>query len=138
MVTWDLVETSQRARREIPAGKLPFSCTVASSDTDKTVRIGPELVRAKPRRKQQEPEDGVGVLTGYCTHERIIRFKREKTDAVVDIGFDEEIFLNQVFEFAGRNPPTVKAKWTNASVDGVISHRSLRELTLLGASLLAT
>jgi hypothetical protein len=133
---WMMVEAARTARQAIPGRQLPFSCSVSSGESQLSVEIGPALVRAKPRMLQATPDEAIGTLTGYCTHARVIKFKREKADAVVDIGFDEGIFLNQVFEFAGLNPPTVKAKWTNATVDGVISHRSLRELTLLGASLL--
>lgn len=130
-MTWRAVEAARRARMEIPGARLPFSCTVTTADTGKTFKITPELARPKPRRTETNGETAVGVLTGYCTFERIIKFKPSKGNTSIAIGFNEEDFLDSVFEFAGRNPHIVEVTWLNVIVDGVVSHRSLQELNSL-------
>jgi hypothetical protein len=109
---------------------------VVSSESRKTFKIGPELVRAKAKTIEEKDDGGIGILTGYCTHERIIKFKEKGTNSSIEIGFDEEKFLDHIYEFCGRSPHMVEVKWRKISVDGVLSYRVLFELNSIVAPLL--
>ncbi|TXT35127.1 MAG: hypothetical protein FD135_5076 [Comamonadaceae bacterium] len=134
--SWALVEASRKARQEIPGKQLPFTCSVVSAESSKTLKIGPELVRAKAKTIEEKDDGGIGILTGYCTHERIIKFKENGTNSSIEIGFDEEKFLDDIYEFCGRNPHMVEVKWRKVSIDGVLSYRVLLELNSIVAPLL--
>ncbi|WP_114970622.1 hypothetical protein [Rhodoferax ferrireducens] len=133
---WALVEAARKARQEIPGKQLPFTCSVVSAESRKTLKIGPDLARAKAKTTEEKDDGGVGILTGYCTHERIIKFKAKGTNSSIAIGFDEEKFLNDIYNFSGKNSHTVCVKWLNVFVDRVLSHRILVELNSLVAPLL--
>ena len=130
---WTLIDATRKARQEIPGKQLPFTCSVVSSTSKKTLKIGHELVRAKAQTTEVKDASGVGILTGYCTHERIIKFKVKGANSSTEIGFDEEKFLNDIYEFCGRNSHTVEVKWLNIFVDSVLSHRVLVGLNSLVA-----
>jgi len=133
---WEIIKAVRKSRQEIPGKQLPFSCTLSSSDSEMKLRIGTELVREKPKKKEEKEDSGVGKLTGYCTHERIIKFKIVGTENSIKIGFDEDKFIESIFEYSGRNPHVVEVKWLNTYVDKSISYRTLVELNCIMKPLL--
>jgi hypothetical protein len=133
---WEIIEAVRKSRQEIPGKQLPFSCTLGSAESKMTLKIGPELARAKQKKIEEKEESGVGKLTGYCTHERIIKFKINGTESSIKIGFDEDKFIESIFEYSGRNPHVVEVKWLSIYVEKNISYRTLVELNCIMKPLL--
>lgn len=132
---WALVEAARRGRGEISAKQLPFAASVSSTKTALTLQIDPALAPSKPGLITEESAQDWGSLCGYCTTRRHVSFMAERAHSVIDISFDVEKFFDDVYQFSGKKRHKTRLKWTEVSVDGVVSQRTLESIESLMESL---
>ena len=131
-----LLDEIRRIRSTIGIKELPFACTMESQSWPQPINIPRNLALQKPHEKTTQMQTQYGVASGYCKDRRLMHFRKTNGKSIIDISFDEEVFLDTVIDASRKNASVFRVEWENELQDQIVVSRKLKKLETANSSLL--
>lgn len=126
-----LIQQARVVRGQFGARDLPNTCTIAGLNLKGPIKIEKQFGVPKPVVIQSVEMIKKGEVKGFHGEFHLMHFVFGSHRKVIDIGFDESLYRNQIIQLSAAEKLIVEAKWTERREDGVVKSMTLTGLRLV-------
>ena len=126
-----LIERAREVRGQLGTRELPATCTVCGRALIEPIKIERTFGVPKPVVIEDVLITNKGEVRGFHGEFHLMHFVFGCHRKVVDIGFDESIYKDQVVQFSVSDKKIVEAKWIERREDEVVKSLTLTGLRLV-------
>ncbi len=130
-----LLEIARQVRHQIGTRELPNTCTFSGAALVNSIEFEKSFGAPKPVVEENVSIKKIGEVKGFHGEFRQMHFVYGRHRNVIDIGYDEALFKEQIMSYATTAKIMVEAEWVERRQNGVMKSAKLINLKVVQENL---